>query len=502
MATLDSSIVNVSVPVIMSNFGVNIDDIEWIMTGYMLAFATFMPLTGWVRERIGYKKTYIAALFLFTLGSVLCGFAWNLPSLIFARVIQAFGGGALTPTGMSMVMEVFPPKERGKALGFWGVAIITGPAIGPTLGGYLTNDFGWRSIFLVNLPVGALGMMMAAEMLLKDMQHKMKKKPFDFWGFAFFSIFLVSFLLGMSKGEREGWTSHYILTCIALSALSFVGFLLVELHVQNRIIDLSLFKIPVFSIAIFITIVRSIGLFGSTFLIPLFVQQQLGYSTMQSGLLMLPAAVFMAVLLPFMGNMADKIGPKIPAVIGLSILAYSLFIYRRIDLMTSAWGLIWPMMVRSVGLALLMAPINTTLMNSVPHEKIGMSSSMNNIFMQIGSSLGIAFFGTSLSHRAVYHISVVSQSIRTNNIVSGAVIERLAHHIHGAGYTYVQSAVMAHSVLSQTIIQGAMVMSYQDTFIIGGMIVLIAIPASFILPMKAVHHPHKESGENQMVAME
>jgi DHA2 family multidrug resistance protein len=226
------------------------------------------------------------------------------------------------------------------------------------------------------------------------------------------------------------------------------------------------------------------------------VQQQLGYSTLQSGLLMLPAAAFMAILLPSMGRMADKIGPRVPVIFGLSILSYSLISYRTIDLMTSPWGMICPMMIRSVGLALLMSPINTTLVNSVPPEKIGMSSSMNNIMMQVGSSLGIAFFGTSLSHRAVYHMSIVSQSIRMSNLAPQEILARLAQHVHGAGYTYGQSAIIARSALSSRIFQGAIVMSYQDAFIIGGLIVILAIPLAFFLPLNVVHHPYAQKPDD------
>ncbi|HEY1405936.1 MAG TPA: DHA2 family efflux MFS transporter permease subunit, partial [Spirochaetota bacterium] len=424
-----------------------------------------------------------------------------LPSLIVARVIQAFGGGAVTPTGMSMVMEVFPSKERGKALGLWGVAIITGPAIGPTLGGYLTNDFGWRSIFLVNLPVGIIGVFLAIKTLMKDHIHRISKKPFDFWGFAFFSIFLVTFLLGMSKGEREGWTSVYILSCFVISGLTFIGFLLVESHVANPIIDLSLFGIPIFSIAIVITIVRSIGLFGSTFLIPLFVQQQLGYTTIQCGLLMLPSAVFMALILPSVGRMSDKIGPRVPSIIGLLLMAHSLIAYRTLDLHTDAWTLILPMMERSVGLALLLAPINTTLMNAVPPYKIGMASSMNNILMQVGASIGIAFFGTSLSHRAIYHLSEVSQAISPDNVSFASTAHEFSRHVHTLGYSYAQSLTITKSVLVGRVFQAAMVMSYQDAFIIGGVVVLLAVPLAFLLPVKPVHH-HRKEADSPLVGME
>ena len=182
MATLDSSIVNVSIPAIMADFGAGVDDIEWVLTGYMIAFATLMPLTAWLRDHLGYKTLFMGSLFVFTIGSLLCGAAWNLESLIGARIVQALGGGAIAPTGMAMISEVFPPQERGKAIGIWGVGIIMGPTFGPTLGGYLTKTFGWRSIFLVNLPLGIVALFAASALLIKDRPHASQHRSFDFWG--------------------------------------------------------------------------------------------------------------------------------------------------------------------------------------------------------------------------------------------------------------------------------------------------------------------------------
>ncbi|PIS31712.1 hypothetical protein COT42_00360 [Candidatus Saganbacteria bacterium CG08_land_8_20_14_0_20_45_16] len=244
MALLDVSIVNISIPTIMADFGANVTDIEWVVTAYMLTFAVLMPLTAWLRERIGHKILYSMSLILFTVGSLLCGMAWDIPSLIVARVIQALGGGAMTPTGMAMIAETFGPRERGKAMGFFGIAIVVGPAFGPTLGGFLTHAFGWRSVFLVNLPVGIFGLWMALKMLIPDRPQCKVHQSFDLWGFVFLTLFLVAFLLGISKGEQEGWASRYIMICAGLSVFGLVSFLVTESLVKDRIMDLGLFKFP------------------------------------------------------------------------------------------------------------------------------------------------------------------------------------------------------------------------------------------------------------------
>jgi EmrB/QacA subfamily drug resistance transporter len=490
MATLDSSIVNVSIPAIMADFGANIDDIEWVLTGYMIAFATLMPLTAWIRDHIGYKSLYIGSLFVFTLGSVLCGAAWNLESLIGARIIQALGGGAIAPTGMAMISEVFPPEERGKAIGIWGVGIILGPTIGPTLGGYLTKTFGWRSIFLVNLPVGIIALIAASILLIQDKPHESSHRPFDLWGFIFLSVFLVTFLLGLSKGEKEGWTSVYILTCALISIIGFIMFLVVETQTTHGIIDLGLFRFPAFSICSLVIIVRSVALFGGIFLLPLFLQQQMGFDEMQSGLILMPGALMIMLFMPITGRLGDRIGPMVPSVIGVFLLAWSMFMYRNLDVTMSVFQLIKPTLIRGVGLAFLMAPIMAAALNAVPHHKAGMASSMVNIIMQVSGSIGIASLATVLSNRIHFHLNVVGAAAKMGTPAFMETFRRVSEHAHAMGYPYAQSKQIAGILIFRKISQSAIVMSFQDAFIVGAIIVLVALVPAFFLPRRnAIHRP-------------
>lgn len=482
MAALDSSIVNVSVPKIMADFGVGIDDIEWIITGYMLAFATLMPLTAWLRDRVGHKALYIASLVIFTLGSVMCGLAWNLPSLVAARVIQALGGGAITPTGMAMIAEVFEPHERGKAMGYWGVGVIAGPAVGPTLGGILTEAFGWRSIFLVNLPIGIIGLIAAWKMLKADKPHASLHRPFDYWGFIFFSAFLISFLLGVSKGEHEGWTSVYIVSCMVTAFFSFIGFMLVEIQVPHRIIDITLFKSSVFSIAMLVTAVRSLALYGGTFLLPLFLQQVQGLDEVDSGLLMLPGSLILAVLMPGAGKLSDKLGARALTVTGLVLLGIFMYMYRYLDIDTTRWGIIYPTLIRGVGLAMMIAPISALAMNAVPKQKAGMASSMLNIIQQVGGSLGIAILSTVLSYREKFHLGLMGENLHPNSAHYIETLTQLKDHALSLGYNHMQSFVAAQSMLIRDIAMKATVYSFQDAFLVGAGIVAFCVLVAFMLP--------------------
>jgi DHA2 family multidrug resistance protein len=484
MAALDTSIVNVSIPAIMADFGSNVDDIEWVVTGYMIAFATLMPLTAWLRDRIGYRILFVTSLFVFTFGSVLCGAAWDVPSLVTARVIQALGGGAISPTGMAMITEVFDKSERGRAIGIWGMGLLVGPVIGPTAGGFLTMTFGWRSIFLVNLPFGIIAILLAMNVLMRDRPHKSSHRPFDYWGFIFLSVFLISFLLGLSKGEKEGWTSAFILTCAALSIFSFIGFLLVESLVSYRIIDIKLYLSPVFSICSVITVVRSVAVFGSLFILPLFMQQQMGFDAMQTGLIMLPGSIVLMLVMPIVGHFSDRYGPRLPTIMGLIALATFMFLYRNLDVNMSVWNIIMPTIVRGLGMGLLMAPILASAVNAVPTHKAGMASSMLNITMQVGGALGIAVLATVLNHRIHFHLDVVGSGAYSLSTIGQEVFRGLFEHAHNLGYSLADARLAGNILLSKKLAQSGIVMAFQDAFLVGAGIVITALVFAFFLPDK------------------
>jgi len=482
MAALDTSIVNVSIPAIMADFGASLDDIEWVVTGYMLAFASLMPLTAWMRDRVGHKDLYIGSLIIFTAGSVLCGMAWNTPSLVIARVIQAIGGGALTPTGMAMISEVFEPHERGRAMGYWGIGVILGPAFGPTIGGYLTKSFGWPTIFLINLPIGILGVWASLKILMPDKPSKEHHRPFDGWGFAFLTIFLVTFLFGISKGEHEGWTSPIIVWCGILAVSGFTGFLLVESLLPHGIIDLELFKFPVFTVSMILTATRSMALFGGVFLLPVFLQQVKGLDEIESGLILLPGSLIIGLFMPIAGRMSEKVGPRYLALAGLVALAIFMYMYRDINANTSNWDIIFPTLVRGFGISFLMAPLMATMMNSVPKHKAGMASSMMNIIQQVGGSLGIAVLATVLSNRVHHHLSAVGAAMNSSSPVFQEAVRNVMERAHSLGYSHPSSALIARSLVAKVGAQRASEHAFQDSFLVGAAIVAITILPAFFLP--------------------
>ncbi len=414
IAQLDATIVNVSIPAVMRDFHSSVNQVQWVISAYMIAFAVLMPLTGWVREQIGARNLYLACLSVFTLGSLLCGLAWNLESLIFFRVIQALGGGAMTPIAMSILTETFPAHEKGKALGIWGAGVLLGPIFGPPLGGFLTEFSGWRSIFLVNLPIGFIGIAAAFLILRRDRKTtgalRFAWRSFDFVGFSLLSGFLISLLYGASTVEQGGIASRTVFLCGILSLVFLGSFLVSELRSKNQVLDFSLFRSKTFSIALAVTIVRSFALYGGQFLLPLFLSRVQNYSEYQIGLMILPGAVLIGLLFPFAGKYSDRFGSKPFVVVGLAILVIFFYGMTRVSDTSSMWGIQIPILVRGLGLGLLVTPLTSLALSAAPAGKSGNASILLVLSQQLGGSLGIASLGSILE---LHHRIYVSEGLPT-----------------------------------------------------------------------------------------
>jgi DHA2 family multidrug resistance protein len=492
MAVLDIMIVNIALPNIQAAFGSPLDSIEWVVTAYMLSFACFMPLTSWAAGRFGNKNVYVFSLSVFTLGSALCAMAWNLPSLVVARAIQALGGAAIIPIGMTLVSGVFPPRERGKALGIWGVGVVMGPAFGPTLGGYLTETLGWRSIFVVNLPLGLLTVAACLALLKSDHHEASTERTLDWGGFLFLAMFLAGFLLGVSKGESDGWTSVTILSYFAMSALGAIGFLLVESLVPHPIVDLTLLKIPVFSATLMVTAVRGIGMFGGAFLLPLFMRQQMGLTEIGAGLVLLPGALIIAVAMPVAGRLADRMGPRYLVMTGLFLMAWFCWSYRDLDASTSVWGVINPTFLRGLGIALLMAPVMSTAINAVPKASVAMASMMLNLLQQMSGSTGVAALATVLIHRTTHHMAALGAGLDFSTGTAQQVMAGLIFRLHDLGRGPAEAALGAQIAMMDKVVHAAAVRAYDDTFVVAAVASLAAIFAALLLPAR---HPETHAAE-------
>ena len=481
MAILDSSIVNVALPHMMSAFGVNRNQIEWVSTGFMLATAVAMPLVGFLVGRLGHKTLYLTSLALFTLGSAACALAWSYNSLIAARVIQAVGGGAIQPVGMAIVADLFEPEERGRALGIWGTGIMVGPAIGPTLGGYLTEIFSWRSIFSVNLPVGVATFLAAMIIMKKPEPGSRHKTVFDWWGFLFLSLALIAGLLALSKGQEKGWTSQYILVCLAGAVIGLTMFITVESILPHPLLDLRLFLHRNFSLSMILAVFRAVGLFGGVFLLPIFLENLVGYTTIQTGLWMMPGAVTIGIMMPISGRLADLYSPRWLVTAGSLITGASLAMYGGLDPRSSATMIIIPQIFRGAGLALMMAPLLTAAINSVPREQVATASSFLNVAQRVGGAFGIALLNTYVTDAVHVHGVRLGEKLglATHGLHRLAeVAARVQLDLPGLAAT---NQVKAAYLAVQSISQNAQVLAFDNGFVVAGCIILLGTPFCLFL---------------------
>ena len=484
MAVMDSTIVNVGLPKIMGVFGVTLDRVEWVVTAYMLVFAVMLTTSGWIADHFGYKRTYFLALFLFTLGSFLCSTAWNLDSLIFFRVVQGAGAGLMMPVGMAIVTREFPLEQRGMALGFWGIAAAASVSLGPLIGGYLIDNFAWHTIFDINIPVGLVGLM--ATYIIQREFKESKTRSFDFIGFLSMATFLVFLLLALANGNAAwntgGWKSTYILTCFALSAVGLVVFLITEFTVKHPLIDLSLFLNFNFSLSNIILFVFGLGMFGSTFLMPLYLQNSLGYTAFQAGLLFLPMGVIQGLMAPVAGILSDRINPKIPAAAGILLMTLSFYLNHWLSLFSERSQISAALIVRGFGMGLLFTPISTMALAQIPPRKMAQASGMFNVIRQIGGSFGVAMFGTLMTQRVIFHTTTYGEAVDSYSPVFRNTILKAQHFAQQAlGGGLSEASSRAKYLLLSHISNQAVVSAITDDFLIAAGITIVCVLFLFML---------------------
>jgi drug resistance transporter, EmrB/QacA subfamily len=484
MAVLDSTIVNVGLPKLMASFGVGIDKIEWVLTAYMLALAVMLPTSGWLADKFGYKKMYFWGMFAFTLGSFLCGMSSNENMLILSRVIQGLGAGTIMPVGMAIVTREFKPEERGIALGFWSIAAAASVSFGPLIGGYLVDNFNWQLIFDVNVPIGVFGLI--ATIVIQREYINKKIRSFDAVGFFSVSIFLPFLLYALSEGNAQtnsaGWSAPYILVCFAISLVAFAVFLTAELTVKEPLIDLRLLVNHNFAYANLIMFIFGIGMFGSTFLLPLYLQNSLGYTAIQAGAVFLPVGIIQGAMAPLAGLYGDKTNAKIPILIGVIVLAFSFFLNSKLSFLTEHGYIMLALYLRGFAMGVMFTPLSAIALLEIPREKMAQASGLFNVIRQLGGSFGVAILATVLTTRVDFHSQVFSESVNTIS----PVYQQVVHHVNGylvenIGSSPSQAAQQSNYVISAHLNKQAFIEGVNDDFLLAGIITLIGgIPIFFL----------------------
>jgi EmrB/QacA subfamily drug resistance transporter len=404
MVILDNTVVNVALPTLGRVLGTDLGLLQWVITAYMLAQAAVIPLSGWLSDRFGAKRVYLTSIVLFTLGSALCGLAVNGQMLIATRVLQGLGGGMLMPIGMAVLYRLTPPERRGAIFGLFGIPVMVAPAMGPILSGYLLQYADWRFIFLINLPIGVMALL-AGVRALPSIPAGRVTGALDSLGMVLGPLAFASFSFGVSQSTFAGWTAPSTLGGIAVGLVALALFVWRELSIGDPVLELRVFRHRDFTLGILTQWAAFGAMFGTFFLLPLFLQQVRGYGAFETGLYTLPIAIASAVFMQISGRVYDRVGPRVPVLLGMTLIGASMWMMSGIGGGTTGEDLRVPMILLGSGMGSMMMALNTHLLTVAPRDLVGRVTSLTSAMQNVIASLGIATFATILQARIPSHVA-------------------------------------------------------------------------------------------------
>ncbi|HEY9428869.1 MAG TPA: DHA2 family efflux MFS transporter permease subunit [Gemmatimonadaceae bacterium] len=483
MAVLDSSIVNVALPDMSGSLGATVEQITWVITGYILANVIIMPIIALLSSRFGRKRVYMISVLAFTGASMACGAARNLPLIVVFRIIQGLGGGVLITVSQAILRETFPVEEQGVAMGVYGMGVVLAPAIGPTLGGWLTDQYSWPWIFYVNVPIGVINLLLVSRFIHDPPYLVREKGEIDWSGLALMTIGLGALQLMLEQGEREDWfASSFIVTLAVVSAAGLILFVWRELVARRPAVDLRILRNSSFASATAIGGVLGMGLYGSLFLLPLFLQNLLGYSAMLSGLALMPRSLAMAVVMPIGGRFYNKLGPRVLVGLGLVVSAYSFWALGQLTTEMGFWDIFFPQMWQGVGFSLIFVALSTAALATIPKPKMTAATGLYNVVRQVFGSVGIAVAATQLTtHTAIYRAELVTHMGTTQLVQARQFIEMTAAAMRHRGLDALGATQRALAILDLRITRQAATLAYNHVFLLVTLLFAISVPLVFLL---------------------
>lgn len=490
MGAIDSSIVNVALPQIRGAVGATVQEITWATTGFVIATVMVMPLTGFLGRMFGQKRVYLACLVLFVAGSFLCGLAWNLPTLVLFRFLQGLGAGALQPTEQAILRQTFPPKEQGTAMAIFGMAVMVGPAIGPTLGGYIVDNWHWSWIFFINVPVGILGFFMVARFVQEDEQLRAtarveaerQRKHMDWAGITLLCMGLAALQYFLEEGQADDWfQSPLIVICALFAATCLIAFVIRELTAVAPAVNLRLFKDPVFASGTMLGALVFAVLMASMFLLPVFMQELLGFTATQSGFALMPRTLVMMLMMPIVGRLYGKVPARVLVGIGIVFAGFGAFEMSHFSLATGSSNIIRAIALQGVGFSMMFVPLSATALTNIPRERMADATGLNSLLRQIGGSMGLAIFTTLLSRYSVQAKASIAAHL---NPERWEVASRMAatqkglmqHGLDAAGANMASLQMMVGNVTRQ-----AMVLAFDKLFVLAALMFVVVLPLVYFL---------------------
>ncbi|HUY12507.1 MAG TPA: DHA2 family efflux MFS transporter permease subunit [Terriglobia bacterium] len=483
MEVLDTTVVNVSLPHIAGNLSATVDESTWTLTSYLVSNAIILPLTGWLGNFFGRKRLLMMSVTGFTAASFLCGLAPNLSALIVFRVIQGACGGGLQPISQAVLLESFAPKDRGKAMGFWGLGIVVAPMLGPVLGGWLTDSYSWRWVFYINIPVGIASLIMTQLFVFDPPYIRRTSERVDYWGIGMLAVGIGALQVVLDKGQEKDWFStHWITVLMALAIGSLAAFVIYELRTRDPVVNLRIFKIRTYATGVFMMALLGVGLYGSTVLIPLVLQTLLGYPALQAGIAMVPRGMGSFLAMPVVGIIMVRFDSRKLLALGLSAAAFTLLQFSWLNLHAGYWDFFWPQLVMGLSLGLLFVPLTTITMDPIPKETMGNATSLFNLVRNLGGSIGIAAVDTMQVRREQVHLNTLGSHVNAYNHQSQTLLSGLRDLFMSSGADISTATHRAYAAVWAMVEQQARMMSYNDAFRLLAIMFFCMLP--FILLMK------------------
>ena len=486
MEVLDTSIANVALPHMAGNLSVSQDESTWVLTSYLVSNAIVLPLSGWLMTRFGRKRFYIACVALFTTSSFLCGIAPNLGALIFFRVLQGVGGGGLGPSEQSILADTFPPQKRPMAFAIYGMAVVLAPALGPTLGGYITDNYAWRWVFFINVPVGLLSMFLSSRMVTDPpwlQNAKGNRAPIDVVGLGLITVGLGSLEVVLDKGQESDWFhSSFVVGSSIVALVSLVSFIFWELHTEHPVVDIRLFKSRTFAMANAMMFTLGLTLFGSTVLLPQFTQTLLGYSAEQAGMALSPGGVLIMIMMPFIGKFLGKVDARKMIAFGFVCLSLSLFyMSHRLYLGIDFKHTVLLRTYQAFGLAFLFVPINTLAYADIAPEHSNAVSGLVNLSRNMGGDVGIAVVTTLLARRSQMHQTELVRHTTPFDLPFQDRLTQFTRALEHAGASASDAAHQAYAALYRTVLQQAATLAYVDVLYLMACATAVMVPLAFLM---------------------